>query len=66
VHSGSPEQIVASLSADVAIAAAAAAVTVLPFGHAPAVSRRIIDTVAETVLPALVGGHEEQQPSGQR
>jgi hypothetical protein len=65
VHSGSPEQIVASLSADVAIAAAEL-VTVLPFGHAPAVSRRIIDTVAETVLPALVGGHEEQQPSGQR
>jgi hypothetical protein len=28
-------------------------VVVPPFGHAPAVSRRILDTVAETVLPAL-------------
>jgi hypothetical protein len=27
---------------------------VLPSGHAPVVSRRIIDTVAETELPALV------------
>lgn len=55
VHSGSPEQIVASLTADVALAAADELVVVLPFGHAPAVSRRIIDTVAETVLPALSG-----------
>jgi hypothetical protein len=54
VHSGTPEQIVASVSADVALAVADELVVVLPFGHAPAVSWRIIDTVAETVLPALV------------
>ncbi|OLT21326.1 hypothetical protein BJF78_34300 [Pseudonocardia sp. CNS-139] len=55
VHKGSPEEIVESLRADVALAAADELVVVLPFGHDPAVSRRIVETVAETVLPALRG-----------
>jgi alkanesulfonate monooxygenase SsuD/methylene tetrahydromethanopterin reductase-like flavin-dependent oxidoreductase (luciferase family) len=53
VHSGSPDQIVASLRTDAALAAADELVVVLPFGHSPAVSRRIVETVAETVLPGL-------------
>jgi alkanesulfonate monooxygenase SsuD/methylene tetrahydromethanopterin reductase-like flavin-dependent oxidoreductase (luciferase family) len=53
VHAGSPEEILAGLAADQALRAADELVVVLPFGHAPEVSRRIIETVAETVIPAL-------------
>lgn len=53
VHKGSPEQIVASLAADTAVRGADELVVVLPFGHAPAVSHRILETVAQTVLPVL-------------
>jgi hypothetical protein len=53
VHAGPPERIVESLAVDSALRSADELVVVLPFGHAPAVSRRIIDTVATTVLPDL-------------
>lgn len=53
VHAGDPDAIAAALLADAAVMAADELVVVLPFDHRPEVSRRIIETVARTVLPAL-------------
>jgi hypothetical protein len=53
VHTGKPDEIVAALRADTGLAAADELVVVLPFAHRPGVSRRIVETVAAEVLPAL-------------
>jgi alkanesulfonate monooxygenase SsuD/methylene tetrahydromethanopterin reductase-like flavin-dependent oxidoreductase (luciferase family) len=52
-HSGSPETITAALSRDAGLQAADELVVVLPFGHDPAVSHRILETVIGDVTPAL-------------
>jgi alkanesulfonate monooxygenase SsuD/methylene tetrahydromethanopterin reductase-like flavin-dependent oxidoreductase (luciferase family) len=51
--SGSPESITAALSRDAGLQAADELVVVLPFGHDPAVSHRILETVIGDVTPAL-------------
>jgi alkanesulfonate monooxygenase SsuD/methylene tetrahydromethanopterin reductase-like flavin-dependent oxidoreductase (luciferase family) len=52
-HSGNPDDIVAALAADAGLRAADELVVALPFGHAPQVSHRILETVAREVVPAL-------------
>ncbi len=54
VHAGSPGDVVRTLADDVALHDADELVIVLPFGHDPAVSRRIIDTVMTEVVPGLL------------
>lgn len=53
VYAGDPDEIVAGLAADAALRAADELVVALPFDHRPEVSQRIIETVADTVLPGL-------------
>jgi alkanesulfonate monooxygenase SsuD/methylene tetrahydromethanopterin reductase-like flavin-dependent oxidoreductase (luciferase family) len=52
-HYGDPESIAAALKADAAVQAADELIVVLPFGHAPEVSHRIIETVMQEIVPAL-------------
>jgi hypothetical protein len=52
-HYGDPESIAVALKADAAVQAADELVVVLPFGHAPEVSHRIIETVMQEIVPAL-------------
>lgn len=53
VHAGTPEQIIAGLQADVALAEADQLVLALPFGHSDATVARMMTLVATEVLPAL-------------
>lgn len=55
VHAGSPEEIQAALAADAAVQAADELVVVLPFGHDPRISTRIVETVAGELAAALTG-----------
>jgi alkanesulfonate monooxygenase SsuD/methylene tetrahydromethanopterin reductase-like flavin-dependent oxidoreductase (luciferase family) len=52
-HHGSPEQVIASLTADVALAEATGLDIVLPANATNAMSRRILENVATSVAPAL-------------
>lgn len=52
-HHGSPEQVIASLTADVALAEATGLDIVLPANATHAMSRRILENVATSIAPAL-------------
>ncbi|MDM7832271.1 LLM class flavin-dependent oxidoreductase [Cellulomonas edaphi] len=52
-HHGSPDEVVASLSADVALREATGLDVVLPANATAAMSRRILENVATSVAPAL-------------
>lgn len=52
-HHGRPEDVVASLAADVALAEATGLDVVLPADATPEMSRRILENVATTVAPEL-------------
>lgn len=54
VLAGSPDEITAALNADAGVQAADELTIVLPFGHAPAVSYRMLETVSKEILPGLI------------